>query len=172
MAAIPSRLGYAAFPSPVDTLHLVFAGETLVHLDFAGNDGRMAELLRRRFGDRRPMPAPLPDSVAAGLEAYFAGDLDAPARLGRLSGGSAFQREVWRALEAVPAGGTTSYAGLARSCGRDARASRAIGHAVGRNPLSIVVPCHRVVGKDGGLTGYAGGLERKRWLLRHEGLDV
>jgi methylated-DNA-[protein]-cysteine S-methyltransferase len=102
------------------------------------------------------------------LAEYFAGhrsSFDLPLDL---QGGTAFQRSVWDALLAIPRGGTTSYGTLSRSIGQPA-AMRAVGAAVGRNPLSIVVPCHRVVGADGSLTGYAGGLERKTALLRLEG---
>jgi methylated-DNA-[protein]-cysteine S-methyltransferase len=104
----------------------------------------------------------------AQLAEYFAGrrsSFDLPLDL---QGGTAFQRSVWDALLAIPRGGTTSYGVLSRSIGQPA-AVRAVGAAVGRNPLSIVVPCHRVVGADGSLTGYAGGLERKTALLRLEG---
>ena len=103
------------------------------------------------------------------LSAYFEGrlrDFDLPLDL---AAGSAFQQSVWRALLAIPRGSTTSYGALAQSLGK-ASASRAIGAAVGRNPLGIVVPCHRVIGKDGSLTGYAGGLERKVALLQLEGV--
>jgi methylated-DNA-[protein]-cysteine S-methyltransferase len=102
------------------------------------------------------------------LAEYFAGrrsSFDLPLDL---QGGTAFQRSVWDALLAIPRGGTTSYGMLSRSIGQPA-AVRAVGAAVGRNPLSIVVPCHRVVGADGSLTGYAGGLERKTALLQLEG---
>jgi methylated-DNA-[protein]-cysteine S-methyltransferase len=102
------------------------------------------------------------------LAEYFGGhrsSFDLPLDL---QGGTAFQRSVWDALLAIPRGGTTSYGTLSRSIGQPA-AVRAVGAAVGRNPLSIVVPCHRVVGADGSLTGYAGGLERKTALLRLEG---
>lgn len=85
--------------------------------------------------------------------------------------GTPFQLEVWRALEALPYGTTASYADVARKIGRPA-ATRAVGAANGRNPLPIVLPCHRVVGRDGSLTGYGGGLERKLWLLRHEGARI
>ena len=81
--------------------------------------------------------------------------------------GTDFQRRVWDALCAVPYGGTSSYGRIARALG-DVQAVRAVGAANGRNPIAIIVPCHRVVGADGSLTGYAGGLDRKRWLLRHE----
>ena len=84
------------------------------------------------------------------------------------TGGTEFQREVWRALRAIPAGETRSYGALASSIGR-ASAVRAVGLANGANPIGVVVPCHRVIGQNGALTGYAGGIERKRWLLAHEG---
>lgn len=100
------------------------------------------------------------------LDAYFAGKLavfDLPLALE----GTAFQQQVWRALRDIPAGETATYGDLARRINRP-RAFHAVGAAVGRNPLSIIVPCHRVLGSTGALTGYAGGLDRKRWLLDHE----
>jgi len=107
--------------------------------------------------------------LAAGqLEAYFAGtrhDFDLPLDL---SHGTAFQQAVWQALLAIPAGRTTSYGALSAGIGNPA-AVRAVGAAVGRNPISVIVPCHRVLGTDGSLTGYAGGLERKSALLELEG---
>ena len=111
---------------------------------------------------------PVLRQAQAQLAEYFAGTrstFDLPLDL---QGGTAFQRSVWDALLAIPRGGTTSYGTLSRSIGQPA-AVRAVGAAVGRNPLSIVVPCHRVLGSDGSLTGYAGGLERKTALLRLEG---
>lgn len=130
-------------------------------------------LTRLRFADREPAAAgtaPLPpalhDALTAQLDAYFAGELlafDLPLDLG----GTPFQRAVWDALLAIPAGETATYAELARAVGRPA-AVRAVGAAVGRTPVAIVVPCHRAVGSDGSLTGYAGGLERKRALLALE----
>ncbi len=82
--------------------------------------------------------------------------------------GTPFQKQVWKALADVPFGETTTYGALAARLGKPPGASRAVGAANGANPLAIVVPCHRVIGADGSLTGYAGGLERKRWLLEHE----
>jgi methylated-DNA-[protein]-cysteine S-methyltransferase len=100
---------------------------------------------------------------------YFAGDLEALGRIAwALGGGSAFQQDVWRALATIPAGQTTSYGALARRIGRPA-AVRAVGMANGANPIGLVLPCHRVIGANGALTGYGGGLQRKRWLLEHEG---
>ncbi len=110
---------------------------------------------------------PLPEAIRQ-LREYFAGtrrEFDLPLRLE----GTAFQRRVWGALGGIPYGATWSYGELAKRIDRP-KASRAVGLANGRNPLSIVVPCHRVIGADGSLTGYGGGLERKRWLLAHEGL--
>lgn len=101
------------------------------------------------------------------LAAYFAGELTA-FDLPLAARGTPFQERVWAALRDIPFGRTISYAELARRIG-DPRATRAVGLANGRNPLSIVVPCHRVIGADGSLTGYGGGLARKRWLLGHEG---
>lgn len=131
------------------------------------------------FDDQRHLPAgvhdwptapdhPLLRQAAAQLQDYFAGrrqHFDLPLDL---SGGTAFQQAVWRALLAIPRGRTLSYGALAERIGKPA-AVRAVGAAVGRNPASVVVPCHRVLGQGGALTGYAGGLERKTALLRLEG---
>lgn len=101
------------------------------------------------------------------LAAYFAGDLKAIDRLQVKTNGTPFQHEVWIALRAIPCGTTVSYAQLARQIGRP-DAVRAVGLANGANPIGVVVPCHRVIGANGKLTGYGGGIERKAWLLRHE----
>ncbi len=114
-------------------------------------------------------PAPAPDSIRAPIQAYFEGDLAALARVLVETGGTAFQRKVWAALRRIPAGTTATYGQLAAAIG-NANASRAVGMANGSNPVAIVVPCHRVIGAGGGLTGYAGGTDRKRWLLTHEGV--
>jgi methylated-DNA-[protein]-cysteine S-methyltransferase len=132
------------------------------------------ELVSLRFLDAADVPAGEttdgdPAGIAERLRAYFAGDLAAleevPVRFDR---GTAFQREVWLALRTIPVGETISYAELARRVGRPG-AFRAVGTANGQNPVAVVVPCHRVIAADGTLGGYGGGLERKRWLLGHEG---
>src|SRR6185369_9008462 len=105
--------------------------------------------------------------VSRSIRRYFEGELPAIDALSVATGGTAFQREVWGALRAIPCGTTVTYAELATRMGRPA-AVRAVGAANGANPVGVVVPCHRVVGADGSLTGYGGGLERKAWLLRHE----
>lgn len=112
-------------------------------------------------------PASDPWGLTAPLRAYFAGDVAAIDALPVEMHGTDFQRAVWRALREIPRGETISYGELARRIGRPA-AVRAVGLANGANPVGIVVPCHRVIGANGKLTGYGGGLERKRWLLSHE----
>lgn len=105
------------------------------------------------------------------LDRYFAGTRPASWELPLAPAGSDFQRAVWEELRRVPYGKTVTYGELAAALARRGRRTspRAVGSAVGRNPISIVIPCHRVLGADGSLTGYAGGVERKEWLLRHEG---
>ena len=126
------------------------------------------------LGDRMPMSLPSParetrppPEIADALAAYFAGDLRAIDAMDVDPEGTPFQRRVWAALRTIPAGSTWSYAELARVVGQPA-ATRAVGAANGKNPIALVVPCHRVIASDGTLGGYGGGLEMKRWLLRHE----
>jgi methylated-DNA-[protein]-cysteine S-methyltransferase len=113
--------------------------------------------------------AQAPADIRASLSAYFAGELACLDAIEWRVAGTAFQRKVWTALRTIPAGTTTSYGALAAQLDMPT-AVRAVGHANGSNPISIVVPCHRVIGANGSLTGYGGGLQRKRWLLEHEGV--
>lgn len=108
-----------------------------------------------------------PHGLSTALEAYFAGRLEAISGLPVAFEGTAFQRRVWHALLEIPCGQTCSYSDIAQRIGQP-NAVRAVGLANGSNPIAIVVPCHRVIGQDGSLTGYGGGVERKRWLLEHE----
>ena len=129
---------------------------------------RLHELLRRYQGSSFQLRETKNESAAArSLLAYFAGELDAIASLPTAAGGTPFQRAVWSALRDIPAGRTMSYSALAAAIGRP-KAVRAVGLANGANPIAIIVPCHRVIGADASLTGYGGGIERKRWLLAHE----
>lgn len=121
--------------------------------------------LERRFGALRCVQGARP--MQSRLDAYFAGDPTALDDLEVDPGGTDFQRAVWSALRRIPCGGTTTYGALARAIGAP-RAVRAVGAANGANPIWLVIPCHRAIGANGSLTGYAGGLERKRWLLEHE----
>ncbi len=140
-----------------------------VALDFHDHEARMRRLLRRHAGGRpvRLRAARAPRAVRAALEAFFAGDVDAIAGVAVHAAGTEFQQRVWTALRRIAAGTTTTYGQLAASIGRPG-ASRAVGLANGANPIAIIVPCHRVIGADGTLIGYGGGLDRKRWLLAHE----
>lgn len=108
-----------------------------------------------------------PGGLSSTITRYFAGELDAIDCIPVATGGTPFQREVWQELRNIPCGATTSYGELARRIGHPT-AVRAVGAANGDNPVAVVVPCHRVIGSNGSLTGYGGGLERKRWLLNHE----
>jgi methylated-DNA-[protein]-cysteine S-methyltransferase len=132
-------------------------------------------LLGRHYGtegiDYTLEPRDLPDSVSDALERYFAGNLAALDAIPVETRGTIFQREVWAALRQIPPGETESYGTLARRIGRPS-AVRAVGLANGANPIGVVVPCHRVIGTDDSLTGYGGGLERKQWLLAHEGIRL
>jgi methylated-DNA-[protein]-cysteine S-methyltransferase len=151
---------FAALDSPVGELLLVGDGEALTGLFFAEHARGPA---RDALGERRPTAF---TGAVEQLEAYFAGRLTA-FDLRLAPAGTPFQQDVWRALRAVPYGETTTYGELARRAGRPG-AARAVGAANARNPISIITPCHRVVGASGGLTGYAGGVERKRALLALE----
>lgn len=161
--------------TPIGAIILLTTPEDrLCLLDWEDCEDRLQLLLRRRFGGRTVRQAPIPGTARPGAAArslarYFEGDRQAIDTLALDPGGTAFQRSVWEALRAIPAGTTATYGAVARRLGRP-RAMRAVGAANGANPISIVIPCHRLVGHDGALTGYAGGLDRKRWLLRHEGL--
>ena len=155
-------------PSAVGLIVIAALDERLVSLDFGHCRGPMLAGLAARYGPARLKPARDPFGVSGRISAYLAGDLGAVDDILVEPGGTPFQREVWMALRRVPAGTTVTYAQLARTVGRPA-AWRAVGAANGQNPVSIVIPCHRMIGSDGSLTGYGGGLHRKRWLLRHEG---
>jgi len=162
------RLRLEKYSSPLSMLLVVTDEEgALRALDFTDYEERMHRLLRRHYGSYDLQPGAAPASVTEGLDAYFAGDMNAIDEIRVATGGTPFQRAVWQALRAIPAGTTQSYGQIAASCGH-ATASRAVGAANGSNPIAIVVPCHRVIGANGTLTGYGGGLPRKRWLLDHE----
>jgi methylated-DNA-[protein]-cysteine S-methyltransferase len=139
-------------------------GDILLGGDEAGLVGLWFANERPRARGRRDPAALRP--AAEQLEAYFAGELQA-FDLPLAPRGTAWQRHVWSELERIPFGETITYRELAARAGRPT-AIRAAGHANGRNPISIVVPCHRVIGSTGSLTGYGGGIDRKRWLLAHE----
>jgi methylated-DNA-[protein]-cysteine S-methyltransferase len=138
-------------------------------MDWVESEARTRSFLQLHYGEDglRLEESHDPNGLSTALRAYFAGDLHAIDALPVETAGTPFQQEVWRALREIPCGTTISYAQLAEQIGRP-KAVRAVGLANGSNPVPIVVPCHRVIGSDGSLTGYGGGMERKRWLLQHE----
>lgn len=155
--------------SPIGRLVLVFDAGRLCALDYADNTERMTRLLRQRYHRFRLCEASTPLGVTQQLRAYLGGKLDAIDSIQVDPGGTAFQQKVWEALRTIPPGTTRTYRDVAEQIGRPS-AWRAVGRANALNPISIVLPCHRLIGANGALTGYAGGLERKHWLLRHEGI--
>ena len=155
------------FTSPVGVIQLVFDDQFVRALDFLDHEDRLHRLLRAHYGRYSLVPAAGAGPFRRALDAYFAGDLAAIDDLPVSTGGTAFQKEVWTALRQVPTGQTISYGTLASRIGRPT-ATRAVGLANGANPVAIIVPCHRVIGANGTLTGYGGGLPRKQWLLAHE----
>jgi methylated-DNA-[protein]-cysteine S-methyltransferase len=168
----PEHLRADRFATPLgDALLVTDELGRLRALDFSDHEDRMLRLLRRHYGPRALQRGAAPAAIRHALEAYFGGRLNALASIACATAGTAFQAAVWRALTTIPAGQTLSYAALAQRIGRP-KAVRAVGLANGANPLGIVVPCHRVIGSDGSLTGYGGGLPRKRWLLQHERASV
>jgi methylated-DNA-[protein]-cysteine S-methyltransferase len=157
-------------PTPIGEL-LIIADDKgcLRAIDWQDHEARLLQLLGRYCGKAGYTLTPRrnPGGLSTAMRAYFAGDLAVIDTLKVDTGGTDFQRAVWRQLRRIPCGKTISYAELARRIGKP-KAVRAVGLANGSNPISIVVPCHRVIGTDGSLTGYGGGLHRKQWLLEHE----
>jgi methylated-DNA-[protein]-cysteine S-methyltransferase len=158
--------------TPIGVLNIVAdASGRLRATEWVEDEAGLHSGLRRQLGAGgyrlEPRDKSRPFGLTASIARYFAGDLAALDEIPVETGGTPFQREVWSALRGIPCGSTTTYSELARAIGRPA-AVRAVGMANGANPVPVVVPCHRVVGADGTLTGYGGGLVRKRWLLSHE----
>ncbi len=154
---------YTFAPSPFGDLLLISDGESLMGLFLPKHTHGPGEVSSEW---QRADDLPVFDIARTQLRAYFEGSLaefHVPLRMD----GTPFQRTVWNELTRIPAGATISYGELARRVGNP-KASRAVGLANGRNPVSIIVPCHRVIGSDGSLTGYGGGIDRKRALLKHE----
>jgi methylated-DNA-[protein]-cysteine S-methyltransferase len=177
MSARPGKEIFTTFgldrlPTPIGTALLVTDDDGVLRaLDWEDHAPRMNELLRRHHGAVTLKEAQAPVAMRAALTAYFDGDLDRLADVAWRVNGTPFQQKVWSALPKIRAGQTMSYGALAAQLNVP-NAMRAVGHANGSNPISVVVPCHRLIGADGKLVKYGGGLERKRWLLRHEGVAV
>ena len=142
-------------------------------LDWSDYTTRMRKLFQRQhpkksYSVQPSSPRSCASKAAKAVQRYFDGELTALNTVPYTLGGTAFQQQVWQALSTIPCGSTWSYTQLAHAIQRP-KAVRAVGSAIGANPISLIIPCHRVIGHNQQLIGYAGGLERKRWLLRHEG---
>jgi methylated-DNA-[protein]-cysteine S-methyltransferase len=165
----PEALTLDRIATPVGEGLLVTDAEGFLRaFDWTTHELRMRTLMRRQNPPTELRPGAAPAAVRAAFDAYFEGDRAALTAVRWRTGGTDFQRQVWRALCTIPVGETLTYKGLAERIGRPT-ATRAVGLANGANPVGIVAPCHRVIGSDGSLTGYGGGLDRKHWLLTHEG---
>jgi methylated-DNA-[protein]-cysteine S-methyltransferase len=158
--------------TPIGVALLVADAEgTLRAFDWEDHAERVTELLRLQYGAVGLRDARAPEAIRAALSGYFEGDLASLNKITWRVAGTPFQRKVWTALPNIPPGTTMTYGALAARLGMP-KAVRALGHANGSNPLSVVVPCHRLIGANGSLVKYGSGLARKRWLLAHEGVDV
>lgn len=167
----PERLWLDRLATPIgEALIVTDEAGRLRAFDWADREAAMARLLRLQYAVPTAAPGAMPAALRRTLAGYFDGDVGGLRAIAWRTGGTPFQRAVWHALTTIPPGQTLSYGALAAKLGCP-RAVRAVGRANGANPISVVVPCHRVIGADGSLTGYGGGMPRKRWLLRHEGAD-
>ena len=178
-----TRVQYAEMSTPIGRIYPAWKGNTLLAIAMAetknrgswtagDRPGSKVESLRRdlerRYGPIALERARATNATMKRLQDYFRGDVSAIRKIRVDPGGTTFQSTVWQLLRTIPAGRTMTYGELATQAGRPG-AARAAGRAVGSNPIPIAIPCHRVVGKSGSLTGFGGGLPRKRWLLEHEG---
>ena len=161
-------LVFDSFKTPLGDMTAVFSDDALCLLDFSDGAERIDTLLRQRFPDYEKIHAPNPHGIRNKVAAYFKGERQAFEGQKLDTKGTAFQQSVWRALQKIPYGKTLSYSELAEAVGRP-NAVRAVGNANGRNPIAIIIPCHRVIAINGALAGYAGGITRKQKLLQLEG---
>lgn len=176
------KIETAAIDTPIGKVAIAWRGDVLVAIEMAWAKNRtswdskdvpgdaetqLAKRLRARFPDAVVAKGARDAAPVRAIERYFAGDVGAIDALEVDAGGDGFNARVWRELRRIPAGETRTYGEVAAAAGGES--ARAAGGAVGSNPIPIVIPCHRVVGADGRLTGFGGGLPRKRWLLEHEG---
>lgn len=170
MSRQAEAFGLDRLPTPIGTALLVSDADGVLRaLDWEDHEARMKDLLRLQYGAVVLREAPAPADTRRALTGYFQGGLDRLNEIRWRVAGTPFQRQVWNALPKIPPGATMSYGALAARIDMP-KAIRAVGHANGSNPLSVVLPCHRLIGANGSLVKYGGGLARKRWLLEHEGV--
>ena len=171
-APAPLRLTVSDLSSPLGRIEVILDEGGIVRgLDFGSGLPRIRRRMERLYPGLFLRAGAAPSRVSEALEGYFEGEPGTLARLDCATAGTEFQERVWEALCEVPAGTTCAYQDLARRIGAPG-ASRAVGLANAMNPVGLIIPCHRVIGRSGALTGYAGGLDRKAWLLAHEGASV
>jgi methylated-DNA-[protein]-cysteine S-methyltransferase len=170
-AEAPRSLIVDRFATPIGEMYAVTDESGRMRaFAWVDHESRGIQQLRQQYGSSLSIEdGRAPASVRKAIDDYFAGDLLAIDGIECATHGTQFQQDVWNALRTIPLGATLSYGALAARIGKPA-AVRAVGLANGSNPIAVVVPCHRVIGTDGSLTGYGGGLDRKRWLLAHEGV--
>ena len=168
----PETFGLDRLETPIGIALLVTDADGFLRaLDWEDHEPRMRQLLRRQYGTAVLENARAPGAIRAALSGYFAGELARLTTIRWRVAGTPFQRKVWTALPTIPSGTTMTYGALAAKLGFP-KAVRAVGHANGANPISVVVPCHRLIGANGSLIKYGGGIARKRWLLAHEGVTL
>jgi methylated-DNA-[protein]-cysteine S-methyltransferase len=166
----PEQFHLDRLETPIGVALLVTDADGMLRaFDWEDYEARMRALLRLQYDAVQLERGDAPSAMRTALGRYFRGDLDRLATICWRVAGTPFQHKVWTALPTIPAGTTLSYGALAAKLGVP-NAMRAVGHANGSNPIGVVVPCHRLIGANGSLIKYGGGLERKRWLLRHEGV--
>lgn len=165
------ELGLETISSEIGTILVITEAGKLCAIEFHDCKPRIMAWLNKRFGPVELRPANTSSGIAERIQAYLNDKQHSLDDIPIDTGGTTFQQQVWQALRQIPVGTVITYGQLAERLGKSS-ASRAVGLANSQNPVSIVLPCHRVIGANGHLTGYAGGLERKRWLLEHEGVQL
>jgi len=163
---MPKQVILAAINSPLGDITLVLDEDVILVCEFADREARVAKQLRHYYPGYHIVDGSAAPEIVSAFKAYFDGDLIAIEALKTAPMGTAYEQTVWTALKNIPAGFHESYGAIAAKLNSS---PRAVGRANGRNPICLLHPCHRVIGADGSLTGYAGGLNRKEWLLKHEG---
>jgi methylated-DNA-[protein]-cysteine S-methyltransferase len=169
---LPACLIAGDYDTPMGPVEVIVDEAGVVRgLDFTSGSPRLARLMDRMYPGVAQRSGRVPSAVTAALDDYFEGHLDSLWQIAHRTRGTRFQEHVWESLCEIPGGMTCAYLDLARRIGTPG-ASRAVGLANAMNPVALFIPCHRVIGRSGALTGYAGGLDRKAWLLAHEGVPV
>ncbi|MEX0299709.1 MAG: methylated-DNA--[protein]-cysteine S-methyltransferase [Kordiimonas sp.] len=159
-------LTLATYNSPLGDIIILQSGKQIHICEFSDRQERVSRQIRQHYQGHHIAPGPMDATVTEAFDDYFSGNSSALNAIDAVPMGTDFERKVWQTLRNIPPGALRNYGSIAEELNS---AARAVGRANGRNPVSLIVPCHRVIGADGSLTGYAGGLHRKEWLLKHEG---